>query len=74
MKDVWPIYAKGNKTGLTTLGADGRLEKAIKHAQLARIDAVETSESNPSTDVDLLVTKLREIAETQFLRKPKAGA
>jgi len=65
VKTEWPSYAKGALDVFERLDAEGRTDIAIANAARARKDASETGELNPSTDVDELVSRLREVAKLQ---------
>ena len=67
VKTCWNTYAKGTKNAHQFLSEDGRTDLAIANAGRARADAIATGEPNPSTDVDLLVIRLRELAAQQSL-------
>lgn len=55
-------YVKAQKNTYSSL--KDRTETAIKHAQWAEKDALQTGEKNPSTCVHHLVIKLKELAAT----------
>lgn len=65
LRTCWPEYAKGDPRVFIKLSEPALLEFAISNAKQARLDAHQTGEANPSTDVDLLINKLREVASEQ---------
>jgi hypothetical protein len=67
VKVCWSVYAKGTQNAHKFLNEDGRTDIAITNAGRARTDAIATGEPNPSTDVDLLVLRLRKLAAEQLV-------
>lgn len=59
----WPDYAKGSKDVYARLTERGLTDEAIKNSIIARKDAEITGDPDPSTEVDKLVVRLREIGE-----------
>lgn len=55
-------YAKGNTKGLYALLAS-RLPEARKHAARALVDATETGEPNPSTQIHQLIARFEQLSE-----------
>lgn len=53
-------YEKGRKGIFTVVQA--KIKTAIKHAQLAKNDAAQTGENNPSTDIHDLVLAIQKLA------------
>ncbi len=66
VKDAWPDYTKGRQDVFSQLNREGRTQQAIENAKRARIDATATGEPNPSTDVDVLIERLEQLASTQL--------
>jgi hypothetical protein len=62
VRQVWAGYEKGAAGICAHLEVDGKIEKAIERAGMARAEAEETGDPNPSTCVDELVHYLRELA------------
>jgi hypothetical protein len=59
----WPDYAKGLTDMYKRLTEKGLTEVAIANSVKARGDAVATQNPDPSTEVDILLLRLRELAK-----------
>lgn len=59
----WPEYAKGSKDVFTELDKQGLTDAAIRNAVRARVDAERTGDPDPSTQIDILICRLRELAK-----------
>jgi hypothetical protein len=65
VRDEWAEYTKGHKRCFGELNMNGKTDTAITNASQARRDAEATGEPNPSTDIDLLLKRLKDLANEQ---------
>lgn len=61
--EKWPQYAKGSKDVYVRLAERNLIDDAITHSVRARRDAEMTGGLDPSTEVDKLVVRLREVSK-----------
>lgn len=61
--DEWPAYAKGAKGVYSHMAAKKLTDVAIAHAVRARADVAGNGNPDPSTEVDKLVVRLRELGQ-----------
>lgn len=62
VQQVWPGYEKGGAGICAYLAAEGKMDKALERAGMARADAENTGDPNPSTYIDELISYLGEVA------------
>jgi hypothetical protein len=65
VREEWAEYSKGQKRCFGELNMNGKTDTAITNASQARRDAEATGEPNPSTDIDLLLKRLKDLANEQ---------
>lgn len=65
VRDRWPDYTKGQLKCFSFLERLGKTDFAINNAIRARQDAEATGERNPSTDLDILLLRLKDLGVEQ---------